>query len=155
MTDLADLQLLAALPAIGEQGMVINDWEKTEQALGVAFPSAFPRFLDVFGGVKFDDFLRVYRAGAENVDLVARTLTSRETMETTRPHIRELLSQRGVTPPQLIRWGGTDNADMCFLIPTRPTVSGLYSRSSAADASTTSSKVPWRAACSRSCDETS
>ncbi|MGW5256444.1 hypothetical protein [Streptomyces sp. NPDC004012] len=121
MTDLTDLQLLAALPVTGEQGPVINDWEKAEQALGVTFPPAFKRFLDVFGGAKFDDFLRVYRAGAENenVDLVSRTLSARQTMETTRPHIRELLSQRGVTPSQLIRWGGTDNADMCFLIPHR------------------------------------
>jgi len=119
MTDLTDLQLLAAFPATGEQGLVINDWEKTEQVLGVALPSDFKRFLDVFGGATFDDFLHVYRAGAENenVDLVSRTLTARQTIETTRPHIQELLSQRGVTPAQLIRWGGTDNADLCFLIP--------------------------------------
>lgn len=116
---MTDLELLAALPATGEMGPVINDWESAEAALGVTFPASFMRFLDVFGGAKFDDFLRVYRAGAnnENVDLVTRTLIARETMATTRPHIQELLSQRGVAPAQLVRWGGTDNADMCFLVP--------------------------------------
>ncbi|MFF3918338.1 hypothetical protein ACFYZB_33535 [Streptomyces sp. NPDC001852] len=116
---MTDLRLLAALPATGEAGMVANDCERTEAALGVAFPSAFMRFLDVFGGAKFDDFLRVYRAGAdnENVDLVSRTKEVGEKFFEIRPHIRELLAQRGVHPAQLVRWGGTDNADACFLIP--------------------------------------
>ncbi|MEV5874006.1 hypothetical protein AB0L75_07215 [Streptomyces sp. NPDC052101] len=116
---MTDLELLAALPATGEAGMVVNDWERTEAALGVTFPSAFMRFLDVFGGAKFDDFLRVYRAGAdnENVDLVSRTKEIGEKFFEIRPHIRELLEQRGAHTAQLVRWGGTDNADACFLIP--------------------------------------
>jgi hypothetical protein len=116
---MTDLELLAALPAIGETGMVVNDWDRVETELGTAFPSAFMRFLDVLGGAKFDDFLRVYRAGAdnENVDLVTQTHRARRTMATTRPHIQELLTQRGTETSQLVSWGGTDNADMCFLIP--------------------------------------
>jgi len=116
---MTDLELLAALPATGETGVVVNDWERTETALGVTFPAAFKRFLDMFGGAKFDDFLRVYRAGAdnENVDLVSRTKEVGEKFFEIRPHIGELLAQRGVEPAQLVRWGGTDNADACFLIP--------------------------------------
>ncbi|MGN5379964.1 hypothetical protein ACQ4WX_30385 [Streptomyces lasalocidi] len=55
----------------------------------MTFPAAFVQFLDVLGGAKFDDFLRVYRAGADNpnVDLLARTRPARKTMATTRPHI--------------------------------------------------------------------
>ena len=99
--------------------MVRNDWEAAEAALGVVFPASFMRFLDVFGGAKFDDFLRVYRAGAsnENVDLVANTIQARQTMEATRPHIQDLLKSRGILSAQLVCWGGTDNADMCFLLP--------------------------------------
>ncbi|MET8248218.1 hypothetical protein ABZV31_29710 [Streptomyces sp. NPDC005202] len=116
---MTDLELLAAFPATGETGLVPNDWERVEAALGVTFPSAFMRFLDVFGGAKFDDFLRVYRAGADNlnVDLLTQTYRARKTMATTRPHIQELLAQRGTDTSQLVCWGGTDNADMCFLIP--------------------------------------
>ncbi|MEV7686434.1 hypothetical protein ACFW1F_22590 [Streptomyces bungoensis] len=116
---MTDLELLAAFPATGEAGLVPNDWERTEAALGVTFPSAFMRFLDVFGGAKFDDFLRVYRAGADNLnaDLLTRTQQARKTMATTRPHIQKLLAQRGTGTSKLICWGGTDNADMCFLIP--------------------------------------
>ncbi|GHK02777.1 hypothetical protein SY2F82_45740 [Streptomyces sp. Y2F8-2] len=70
---MTDLELLAAFPATGEGGVVVNDWERAEAALKVTFPPAFMRFLDMFGGAKFDDFLRVYRAGADNknVDLPA------------------------------------------------------------------------------------
>lgn len=116
---MTDLELLASFPATGEAGPVINDWEAAEETLGTTFPPAFKTFLQAFGGAKFDDFLRVYRAGAENeyADLVANTVTARHTMEVTRDAIRELLAERGVTPSQLICWGGTDNADMCFLVP--------------------------------------
>ncbi|WP_199931130.1 hypothetical protein [Streptomyces sp. CB02923] len=114
-----DLDTLAAFPATGELGPVLNDWEEAETVLGTTLPPAFKAFLRVFGGSKFDDFLRVYRAGAENehVNLVAMTLAARKTMEDSRPHIRALLEERAVQPSQLIRWGGTDNADMCFLVP--------------------------------------
>ncbi|GGT02622.1 hypothetical protein GCM10010271_00410 [Streptomyces kurssanovii] len=116
---MTDLEMLASLPASGDPGMVHNDWEAAEKSLRVTFPSSFMRFLDVFGGAKFDDFLRVYRVGAdnENVDLVAKTLKARHTMEVTRPHIHDLLSSRGLQVVDLISWGGTDNADMCFLLP--------------------------------------
>lgn len=116
---MTDLNMLAALPSTGEAGMVINDWELTETVLGVRFPSAFMRFLDVFGGAKFDDFLRVYRAGADNqnVDLVTQTKQARSTLAVTRPHIKALLAERGLTTDDVISWGGTDNADMCLLIP--------------------------------------
>lgn len=116
---MTDLELLAALPATGEAGMVVNHWERAEAALGVTLPSAFKRFLDVFGGAKFDDFLRVYRAGAddENVDLVSRTKEVGEKFFEIRPHIGEVLAQRGVFPAQLVRLDGTDNADACFLAP--------------------------------------
>jgi hypothetical protein len=116
---MTDLELLAALPATGETGIVRNDWERAEAALGVTFPSAFRHFLDMFGGANFDDFLRVYRAGAanENVDLLSQTHRARGTMATTRPHIQELLTRRGTDVSHLICWGGTDNADMCFVIP--------------------------------------
>ncbi|KPI17155.1 hypothetical protein OK074_8246 [Actinobacteria bacterium OK074] len=116
---MTDLELLAALPSTGETGLVPNDWEWAEAALGVVFPAAFRRFLDAFGGAKFDDFLHAYRAGAENknVDLVAQTLQNRQTMAETRAHIQELLAERGTDTSRLVAWGGTDNADMCFLIP--------------------------------------
>ncbi|MGW1179663.1 hypothetical protein ACWD7Y_29545 [Streptomyces drozdowiczii] len=116
---MTDLELLAALPSTGEAGMVINDWERTEANLGVEFPSTFMRFLDVFGGAKFDDFLRVYRAGTdnENIDLVAKTKQGRAALAETRPHIKTLLAERGLTTDELICWGGTENADMCFLVP--------------------------------------
>ncbi|MFK0295617.1 hypothetical protein ACIQU6_34830 [Streptomyces sp. NPDC090442] len=116
---MSDLELLAAFPAYGEAGPVLNDWEAAEKALGVAFPEQFKRFLDAFGGTKFDDFLRVYRAGAENpnVDLIQRTLVARETLAKTGAEIAELLTERGSRPAELVRWGGTDNADMCLLIP--------------------------------------
>ncbi|MET8249680.1 hypothetical protein ABZV31_38190 [Streptomyces sp. NPDC005202] len=93
MTDLTDLQLLAKLPAMGEEGVVTNHWKKAEEGVGVTFPSAFMRSLDVSGGANFDDFLRVYRAGADNqnVDLLTQTYRARKTMATTRPHIQELL----------------------------------------------------------------
>ncbi|MFF4602032.1 hypothetical protein ACFY12_04625 [Streptomyces sp. NPDC001339] len=114
-----DLELLGLFPEGGEAGKVLNDWDDAERTLNVTFPDAFKRFLDAFGGAKFDDFLRVYRAGAENqhVDLVANTLKARHTMEVTRPWIQSLLAERGIEPSQLVSWGGTDNADMCFLIP--------------------------------------
>lgn len=117
---MTDLETLASLPASGEPGMVHNDWEAAEMQLETSFPSSFMRFLEVFGGAKFDDFLRVYRAGAsnENVDLVTQTLRTRHTMEVTRPHIQELLNGRGLRTAQLISWAGTDNADMCFLLPS-------------------------------------
>ncbi|MFJ9612646.1 hypothetical protein [Streptomyces noursei] len=116
---MSDLDLLASFPAYGDGGPVLNDWDDAEKSLGVVFPEHFKRFVGVFGGAKFDDFLRVYRAGAENqnVDLVHRTLAARDTMEKTRPEIRDLLTERGSSPSELVRWGGTDNADLCFLIP--------------------------------------
>ncbi|ATW51448.1 hypothetical protein [Streptomyces peucetius] len=116
---MTDLEMLASLPATGSPGMVHNAWDAAEGRLQVSFPSSFMRFLDVFGGAKFDDFLRVYRVGAdnENVDLVTKTLRTRHTMEVTRPHIQELLNSRGLQVADLISWGGTDNADMCFLLP--------------------------------------
>ncbi|PJJ01498.1 hypothetical protein BX264_1805 [Streptomyces sp. 2333.5] len=116
---MTDLELLASFPATGDDGPVLNDWEAAEAALNTTFPPSFKRFLGVFGGAKFDDFLRVYRAGAENehVDLIERTLAARKTMGDSRPHIQSLLDDRGVKPSQLIRWGGTDNADLLFLIP--------------------------------------
>uniref|UniRef100_A0AAU2VM69 SMI1/KNR4 family protein n=1 Tax=Streptomyces sp. NBC_00008 TaxID=2903610 RepID=A0AAU2VM69_9ACTN len=121
---MTDLELLAAFPAKGkETGMVRNDWDLAESALGVTFPSSFMRFLEVFGGSQFDDFLTVYRAGANNeyLDLVSRTCAARSAMTetTSRPHIKELLHRRGLAPDQLIRWGGTDNADFCFLLPDK------------------------------------
>ncbi|WP_405748099.1 hypothetical protein OG422_29100 [Streptomyces sp. NBC_01525] len=116
---MTDLELLASFPATGEAGPVLNDWAAAEESLHTSFPPGFRAFLDTFGGAKFDDFLQVYRAGAENkyVDLVANTVKARGTMERTRDWIRELLIGRGVEPAQLICWGGTDNADMCFLVP--------------------------------------
>jgi hypothetical protein len=116
---MTDLEQLAAFPATGEPGLVINDWEHTEAELGVILPAGFMRFVDVFGGAKFDDFLHVHRAGARNphLDLVTQTYKERKAVATARPHIHELLAERGTTTDDLICWGGTDNADMCFLIP--------------------------------------
>ncbi|WP_306316684.1 MULTISPECIES: hypothetical protein [unclassified Streptomyces] len=118
---MTDLERLASFPATGRPGTVFNDWATAESALRVRFPPTFKRFLDVLGGAKFDDFLLVYLAGAhnKNVDLLTQTTHTRAsvTRTTSRRHIHELLAERGVEPTQLIRWGGTDNADMCFLIP--------------------------------------
>ncbi|WP_158794969.1 hypothetical protein [Streptomyces sp. NRRL S-337] len=116
---MTDLELLARFPSAGADHPVTNDWPSAEKTLHTSFPAPFKEFLDVFGGAKFDDFLRVYRAGAqnENVDLIRRSIAARATMANSRPHIRSLLAGRGVTPSELIRWGGTDNADMLFLVP--------------------------------------
>ncbi|MER6304450.1 hypothetical protein ACWCXK_01495 [Streptomyces sp. NPDC001739] len=118
---MTDLELLARFPSTGADHPVANDWPSAEQTLHIRFPAPFKEFLNVFGGAKFDDFLRVYRAGAqnENVDLIRKSIDARATMADSRPHIRSLLADRGVTPSELIRWGGTDNADMLFLVPHR------------------------------------
>ncbi|WP_306320502.1 MULTISPECIES: hypothetical protein [unclassified Streptomyces] len=114
-----DLELLAAYRAYGTTEPVHNDWRTAEEALKVSIPTSIKAFFDAFGGASFDDFLHVYRAGASNphLDLVTQTLQARDTMRKTRPHIQHLLEERGSSPDQLIRWAGTDNADLCFLVP--------------------------------------
>jgi hypothetical protein len=116
---MTDLELLTSFPSTGEVGAVHNDWKSAEEALGVKFPASFINFLDALGGAYFDEFLHVHRVGADNeqLDLIATTLVARETMEDSRPHLRDFLAGRGVQPSQLIEWGSTDNADMCFLVP--------------------------------------
>ncbi|MFL4496988.1 hypothetical protein ACJ6WD_37965 [Streptomyces sp. VTCC 41912] len=116
---MTDLDLLASLPYTGDNEPVLNDWARAEKSLHTTFPPPFKKFLNTFGGAKFDDFLRVYRAGAdnENADLIARTLAARHTLTETRPHLHRLLEDRGTSTAEVIRWGGTDNADMLLLIP--------------------------------------
>ncbi|MFJ9174961.1 hypothetical protein [Streptomyces sp. NPDC102360] len=114
-----ELEQLAAFHANGTTEPVHNDWQTAEQTLKVTVSPGVKAFFDAFGGASFDDFLHVYRAGASNphLDLVKHTLRSRDTLRKTRPHIQELLAERGSSPDQLVCWGGTDNADMCFLVP--------------------------------------
>lgn len=114
-----ELEQLATYRAYGTAEPVHNDWHAAEEALKVTIPPRIRAFFDTFGGASFDDFLHVYRAGATNphLDLVTQTLQARDTMRATRPHIQQLLEERGASPEQLIRWGGTDNADLCLLVP--------------------------------------
>jgi hypothetical protein len=118
------LQDLTHFQLEGPEGPVPNDWASAARILGTRLPSDLVEFIDAFGGAKVDDFLSIYKAGAENkfLDLSEKTLQYRETLNRVpRKAVDDALAECGASIDDLIAWGGTDNADMCFVAPDRAT----------------------------------
>ncbi|OEJ33444.1 hypothetical protein BGK67_20805 [Streptomyces subrutilus] len=79
--------------------------------------------LDIYGPGSFNDFLWIYGDSHPEIwaNIETRTRASSKILAAKEiPQIRSLLTESNLTPADLIEWGGTDNADCLFWIPTGP-----------------------------------
>lgn len=96
-----------------------------EQVVGLAKPSSVVppshrALTGTYGTGCFDEFLWIYADGAENhhLDIASRTESARSLLGgKSIPEIRAALHTFGVTPADLVQWGGTDNGDSLLWLP--------------------------------------
>jgi hypothetical protein len=84
-------------------------------------PSSYDSLLRLYGAGRFDDFLAIYSPEHTNryLDILYWTETSRDIMSRARvTALRAALGEYSIRPEELIQWGGTDNADSLFWIPS-------------------------------------
>lgn len=83
-------------------------------------PESHYDLVRAYGTGCFEDFLWIFAMGADNVNLDIESTTG-VTQSILRakaaPDLREALTRYGVTPQDLIQWGGTDNGDSLLWIP--------------------------------------
>ncbi|MGW6686049.1 hypothetical protein [Streptomyces sp. NPDC054961] len=88
---------------------------------GVQIPPGHAAMLDVYGPGSFNDFLWIYgNSNPEiwpNIEMRTRA-SSAMFIQNDLSGVRSALAGFDVDPGELIEWGGTDNADCLFWIPS-------------------------------------
>jgi hypothetical protein len=86
----------------------------------MCIPPSHRALTDTYGTGCFDEFLWIYADGAENrhLDIASQTESVRSILrEKKMPEIRTVLQTYGMTPEDLVQWGGTDNGDSLLWLP--------------------------------------
>jgi hypothetical protein len=114
-------QLAAVCPPPSQEPSVkgFEDFMRGRDAMWI--PPGYDSLIRRYGAGRFDDFLAIYSPGHANryLDILYWTETSREIMSRARvPALRAALEEYSIRPEELIQWGGTDNADSLFWIPS-------------------------------------
>ncbi|MGC5290453.1 hypothetical protein [Micromonospora sp. DT231] len=90
---------------------------------GVELPLSHRQMVATYGAGCFDEFLWIYGEGVEReaLNIEKGTQEARSFLSNGLPEpLEEYLSSLRIAPGQLVRWGGTDNADVLMWIPTGP-----------------------------------